>query len=146
LSANERELADRVRSEIEAVHAFISSWFRGELPQSDGLFDEEFAARMGAQLINIQPSGRALARSELIASIRRGYGANPSFRITISDCEVRSACDAERLVLATYTELQQGARNTTPPDNTRVSTVLLELPRKDGRATWLHIHETRRPD
>jgi hypothetical protein len=48
------------------------------------------------------------------------------------------------LVLATYVEAQSGARNTTPADNLRHSTVLFE--RTGDRLVWRHLHETAVPD
>jgi hypothetical protein len=48
------------------------------------------------------------------------------------------------LVLATYVEAQTGARNTTPADNLRHSTVLFE--RTGERLVWRHLHETAVPD
>ncbi len=43
-------------------------------------------------------------------------------------------------MLAAYVEAQTGARNTTPADNLRHSTVLFE--RLAGRLAWRHVHET----
>ena len=50
--------------------------------------------------------------------------------------------DSMNRVLATYVEHQDGARNTTPSSNTRISTVLFRVDQTDGPLTWLHIHET----
>jgi hypothetical protein len=43
----------------------------------------------------------------------------------------------------TYVEDQSGARNTTPADNLRRSTVLFE--RMAVRLVWRHLHETAIP-
>lgn len=133
---------ERVRREIETVHAFISAWFRGAVGQSRTAFDEQLADRLAPPFVNIQPSGRVLTRADLLASLYDGHGSNPNFAISIADSTVRYRGHAGRLVMATYREHQKGARNTNPPDNARISTVLFEMPDGDGRPIWLHIHET----
>ena len=133
---------ERIRAEIETLHAFISAWLRGEVGQSKAAFDEHLADRLALSFVNIQPSGRVLTRSDLLTSLYDGHGSNPKFRISIADSIVRYEESDGRLVMATYREYQQGAKNTDPPDNARISTVIFELPAGDGRPTWLHIHET----
>ncbi len=132
-----------VRAEIEALHRFIAAWFRGEGGESKQRFQAKLADRLAPGLINVQPAGRILSRNTLLSSIERGYGASPDFAIEIRDVQVRLADGDSGVALATYIEFQRGARNTAP-DNTRISTVLLER-RPDGGFTWLHIHETARP-
>lgn len=131
---------DRFRREIEEVHAFIAAWFRGDIEQTEDAFESELAGRLDASLINIQPSGRTLSRSELIEGIRAGYGRNQAFSISISDVTLHRSNSEQALV--TYVELQRGAKNTVPSDNTRVSTVLFGGLTDGSRLQWLHIHET----
>jgi hypothetical protein len=145
MSTPHAELERRVRAEVEALHAFISEWFRGELTRSDAVFQDEFAARFAPGFVNVQPAGRALSRAQLLSAIEQGHGANPAFRIAIRHCALQGVYDEGRLVLALYTEFQQGASNTNPPDNTRVSSVLFEVPAGKGRLSWLHLHETALP-
>lgn len=128
-----------VRREIVAVHDFIAAWFRGEADEE--AFNASLAWRLAPALVNIQPAGRTLTRDELVAGIRNGYGANPAFRIEIGD--VRIIAHARDIVTAMYVERQFGARNTTPANHSRISTVLLE--RVAERIRWLHIHETAMP-
>ncbi len=135
-------IEERIRTEIEIVHGFISAWFRGKIGQSKAAFDAQLADRLAPSFVNIQPSGQVLTRSDLLTSLYDGHGSNPNFRISIADSTVRYREGTGRLVMATYREHQKGARNTDPPDNVRISTVLFELPAGDGRPTWLHIHET----
>ena len=140
--AGSGSLAAAVRREIEDVHRFIAAWFRGEIAARGDEFDRTLAARLAPQLVNIQPAGQVLTRDELLTAIREGHGANPDFQIAIRDVVLHPELANAELVLATYTELQSGARNTDPPDNARISTVLLRVnPATDG-FTWLHIHET----
>ena len=135
-------LEPEVAHEIEAVHDFISAWFRGDMPVEDNDFETGLAARLAPQLINVQPAGQILTRDELLTAIRMGHGANPAFRIKIRDVRIHGCFEDGNLVLASYTELQTGALNTKPSDNARISTVLLQRKREADGFTWLHIHET----
>ena len=138
------ELSERVTREIEALHDFLAAWFRGELEATDAVFGAGLADRVAADFINIQPAGKLLTRSQLLEPIKAAFGASPEFRIKIADVEVRYADMAAGLVLATYVEHQDGARNS-GASNTRISTVLFRSDRPDGPLTWLHIHETAVP-
>ena len=137
------ELLNDIRAEIEAVHQFISAWFRGEGPSSAAAFAVGLADRFGPGLINIQPAGRVLTCEQLLSSIRDRHGANPQFRIEIGDVALRHV-GSDGLVLATYVERQSGARQTSP-ENDRISTVLMRRRADDGALEWLHIHETAVP-
>ena len=134
---------DDVRTEIEAVHRFIAGWFRGDEPAGAEPFKAGLAARLVPGFINIQPAGRLLTREMLLPAIERGHGTNPRFEIEIRDVALRFVHAEGGLVLATYTELQYGAIHSTPADNARVSTVLLE--RSQAGLLWHHIHETACP-
>lgn len=129
------------RAEIERLHAFIEGWFRGD-PAADR-FAEGFANRLHTGFENIQPSGRVLTRGALLDPIRSARGTNPDFRIEIEDVRLLGAYPDARLVHATYVEAQFGARNTTPSDNRRRSTVLFEQP--FNRLIWRHLQETALP-
>ena len=44
-------MIDRLRSEIEDVHAFISAWFRGDITRDEAAFDARLAQRrIGGQI------------------------------------------------------------------------------------------------
>ncbi len=102
-------LVDDVRAEIVALHDFFTGWFQGTLPQ-DAITQME--SRLAPGFINIQPAGRVLTLAQLRDSIAQGHGASSEFRIEIEDVVIRwSQGD---LVLATYVEVQHGARNSTP--------------------------------
>lgn len=140
--SDEGRLSDAVRQEIEDVHRFIAAWFRGEIAANNDEFDRILATRLAPQMVNIQPSGQVLTRDGLLAAIREGHGANPAFRIAIRDVRICFPMTKGEFVLATYRELQTGARNTDPPDNARFSTALLRAVPSTGGFAWLHIHET----
>ena len=133
--------AELVCNEIRQVHAFIAAWFRGDVDQDDATFDTQLAKRSDPRMINIQPSGQVLTRSDLLDGLRGGYGANPHFGIEILNCELRLQAAGQALV--TYVEQQRGAKNTVPADNRRVSSVLFDMSGATPR--WLHIHETAVP-
>ena len=145
------EIAEQLDGEVRALHDFIAGWFRGDVARDANLFEAAFSARLALAFVNIQPSGAILSRDSLIGAIRSGHGRNPDFRIVIEDCTLRQVTG--KCAIVTYTERQFGARNTSPADNARVSTVVFLLDdgdeqldeRRFARATWLHIHETAVP-
>ena len=133
-----------VREEIEAVHRFISAWFRGTEPNTDEAFEAGLAGRLAPGFVNIQPAGRVLERDALLDPIRNAHGANPDFRIEIADVRIRYADPGGKLVQATYLEIQSGARKSTPPTNTRISSALMRRT-ESGALEWMHLHETAVP-
>ena len=125
---------DRAHAEVVRLHAVIDAWFRGDLPTER--FQPEFADALHPAFENIQPSGRALTRAELLGPIHDAHGRNPDFRITIE--EPRLIGTWPGLILFSYVEAQTGARNSAP-DNRRRSSVLFE----DGpRLLWRYLQET----
>ena len=138
------DLLTAVREEIEALHAFISAWFRGEEPDTNEAYAAGLADRLAPGFVNIQPAGRVHERDGLLASLRDGHGTNPEFRISISKTRLHHLDEASGLVLATYVETQSGARHSHPPTNARLSTVLMRRT-GTGALEWLHVHETAVP-
>lgn len=142
---DETALAAMLRAEVEALHDFLAAWFRGEVAQDRALFDAELAAHLAEGMTNIQPAGRALSRDSLLRAVFDGHGSNASFRIEIRDFTLVAVSKDRALAVATYVERQTGAKNTTPPDNARVSTAVFRLDDAGRRATWLHLQETACP-
>lgn len=140
------DLLGEVTTEIEAVHDFISAWYRGEEPRTAEAFAAGLADRLAPDLVNIQPAGRVLERDALLTSIEAGHGTNPEFQIAIFDVTLRHVDEDRGLVLATYIETQTGARKSTPPTNARISSVLMHRLPGPAALQWLHIHETAVPD
>lgn len=137
-----QSLEKLVTDEIEALHAFISGWFRGELVRSASVYRQGFSDRLASAFVNIQPSGQVLSRADLLDPIENAHGANSDFRISISSVTLRHVSEDQSLIQATYVEHQTGARNTTPPDNDRISTVLFQRDLATDKLLWLHLHET----
>jgi hypothetical protein len=128
-------LEQRVRAEVEDLHAFFFGWFTGALAPEE--FESQFLARFSRDMVFIPPAGRLQGLAELSTSIRDGHGSNADFRVCIRNVTLQRAFDGH--VLATYEEWQRNALASTPSDNGRLATVLF----KDGDPLqWLHIHET----
>lgn len=136
------DLETELRGEVEALHAFLAAWFRGDLPRDKALFHSEFADRLADGMENIQPSGIALSKETLLGAIFEGHGSNGAFEIGIRDFRLLAVSADRGFAVATYVEDQKGAKNTDPPDNTRVSTVVFRLADGDRSVAWLHLHET----
>jgi len=132
-------IEERIRQEIEDLHAFLQEWFRGDLPQDR--FQPLFMDRFATDFILIPPAGTALSLDELATAVRRGHGSNPAFRIGIRNVAIRQVLG--RHVLATYEEWQQHAQASSPAENARIASVLLAM---STPLKWLHLHETRLPD
>ena len=137
-----QSLEKLVTDEIEDLHAFISGWFRGELERNASVYRQGFSNRLAKTFVNIQPSGQVLSRADLLDPIENAHGANSDFRISISSVTLRHVSEDQSLIQATYVEHQTGARNTTPPDNDRISTVLFQRDLATDKLVWLHLHET----
>ncbi len=129
---------DEVTAEIVRLHDFFEGWFQGNLP--DSALDQVLAPVLHPDFENIQPAGTVLTRSVLLSGIAKAHGTNPDFRIEIREPRLLGHWPDTGLVLAGYIEAQFGARNTTPADNLRRSTVLFE--RLEGRFVWRYVHET----
>ena len=141
------ELLGEVRAEIEALHDFFTAWFNGTLPATGEVFAHGLADHFHPDFEIVLPSGTVHDLDGILTPVRQAWGTNPGFRTGIRDVRVvgewpQGESGAE-LVLATYVEAQSGARNTSPPDILRYSTVLFE--RRAERLVWRHLHETAIP-
>lgn len=125
---------NRAHDEIVRLHRLIDGWFRGDIAADR--FDPDFADALHPEFENIQPSGAVLTKADLLDPIHAAHGANPDFRITIEEPRLLDTWPG--LILATYVELQEGARRSAAV-NRRRSTVLFQ----DGeRLLWRHLQET----
>lgn len=132
-------LAGIVRHEVEDLHAFFTAWIGGTADRSE--LEARLVPRLHPEFVIVSPEGSVTGKRELVADFERVYGSSPGFRIRIRDVLVRFAEPGQ--VLATYTEWQVGAQNSSQSRNARFSTVLL----KPGDPfQWLHVHETWLPE
>jgi hypothetical protein len=138
--AEESDLADQVRAEIEAMHEFFVAWFTGAVANDDDVFQRGFARRFDPGFVLIPPAGSLLSLAGLTKSIREAHGSNPEFRIAIRDVVLRR--ELPGVVVVTYHEWQRDAKASTPANNGRVSTALLRPEAvAPGGFAWLHVHE-----
>ncbi|PRQ08447.1 hypothetical protein [Enhygromyxa salina] len=138
--AEESDVADKVRAEVEAMHEFLVAWFTGAVANDDDVFQRGFARRFDPGLVLIPPAGNLLTLAGLTKAIRGSHGSNPEFRIAIRDVVLRR--ELPGLVLVTYQEWQRNAKASTPANNGRVSTALLRPEAvAPGGFAWLHVHE-----
>ena len=108
--------------EISRLHDAISSWIRGDLPESR--FESDIADALAPGFRIVEPDGALLTRKDVVDGLRRGGGSNPDFRITIEAAEVISRNGG--LSVATYVERQHGALRAPTPANRRRSILVLE--------------------
>ena len=128
-------LEDRVRREVEDLHAFFVGWFSGALAAD--VFEDAFLARFAPDLVFVPPAGRLLGRDDLAGAVRAGHDSNPDFRVRIRNVVLRR--ELPGFAIATYEEWQRNALASTPPDNGRLATVVFAV---GERLRWCHIHET----
>jgi hypothetical protein len=130
-----------VEREILELHERFVAWFGGAAPATGAWFKAELLDRLTADFTIVPPSGQLLDRATLFTQMRQAHGSNPDFRIQIRAVRVHTL--GSGLELATYEEWQRNARNSTPPDNGRVSSALLvAAPDRPTGVRWRHVHET----
>jgi len=133
-----------VCAEIEALHILFTTWFNGTVSETVDEFTGNLTSHFHPDFEIILPSGTAMQLDTLLATIVRARGSNPDFPIEIHDVRVLGEWPQDEsgsgLIMAGYVEAQFGARNSIPPENLRISTVLFE--RTAGRLLWRHVHET----
>ena len=139
---NHADLKDQLRREVESMHEVLAAWFRGEGEKDRATFNAQLVDRFAADLTIIYPSGSMLTRAALFDPIFDAHGSNPPFRVTIRDFQLITISEDGCLAIACYIEDQFNAKNTTPPDNARRSTVVFRKAARADRFEWLHIHET----
>lgn len=134
-------LEDRLRREVEEVHAFIAAWFRGDARNARDIFEFSLGNQLASDLINIQPSGGTLNKDDLLTPLFKAHGANPDFNISIRDFRLLHISPDGATAAAVYVEDQTGALNTAPPNNSRITTILFDV--SGSGPVWLHLHETK---
>ncbi len=139
--ADDSASLDRVVRDIEQLHEFFVAWFAADAARDRDLFEAAVGGRLAPGFTIVTPAGRLLERAQILAGIEADHGSNPGFRIEIRQPRLLHRQGA--LILVTYEEWQQGARNVTPANNGRLSTALLaECDGPPNGLSWLHVHET----
>jgi len=132
-------MLNQVRHEIEDLHTFFTDWFNGVADQAQ--FSARVTSRLHPDFVIVPPDGSVLGVAELTNGFEQSFGTNSDFRIQIRDVVVRFQSGDQ--VLVTYTEWQSGAMRSTPSNNARFSTALLQI---GTTIQWLHLHETWLPE
>ena len=128
-------MLETCRTEIAELHAFFQAWFRAELPETDAAF-ARFGEALAPGFEIVTPSGKRLARDEILTGVRSARGSSDK-RIWTRDERVREIADG--LYLATYEEWQADGAD----ERGRISTaVLRERSDAPGGVEWVHVHET----
>ena len=128
-------LDSAVRGEVETLHRHFVGWFTGALDETQ--FEACVVRRLDPEIVFISPEGVVMGFEALVASLRRGHGTNPDFRIAIRDVTVRALSQSH--VIATYQEWQRDARASAAPNNARIATAVFAA---GPPLRWLQVHET----
>ncbi|MEM8793026.1 MAG: DUF4440 domain-containing protein [Pseudomonadota bacterium] len=126
---------ERARAEIIRLHDFFTGWYKGAIPRT--ALETDFTAVMHPEFQLIMPAGKVYTKDDIVEVIDGGHGQNPDFRITIETVELAGTWPG--LILASYIERQEGAKNSAAV-NRRRSTVLFEA--GDDWLLWRHLQET----
>lgn len=139
MSAPDAALAGDAIREVLSLHAFFESWFAGSCPETGEAF-ATVESSLGPSFTMVGPDGRRVQRSNVIAAIRRAYGAKARqarFAITIKEPEILHLDDA--LALVGYVEEQILGNAVT---RRRSSALFSRSPLGPQGVQWLALHET----
>jgi hypothetical protein len=134
----DQQIAHDCRTEIVEAHRFFTDWVTARVPDTDATWSA-FDDTLAPEFELITPSGEALARAPLLASIRAMHAKHEGsdFKIWIENFDCRRV--GADTVLATYEEWQTLAGET----RGRLSTVVFERnPAMPNHVRWVHVHET----
>ncbi|MDZ7753387.1 MAG: hypothetical protein U5S82_17525 [Gammaproteobacteria bacterium] len=126
-------LIDRVRQQVEAVHAFFAAWFGGTLPARDETFQQQFLDHFHPGFTFVSSAGTVLDLDGLAREIRAAHGASPGLAIAVHDIRIRHVTG--QTILATYEEWQRH-------DGDVVGVVASVWLERADTLRWLHVHET----
>ena len=129
-------MLDACRREVEALHRFFQSWFRGD-DGASSLERLEDALAPGFELVTV--GGRLVPRGELLSGISDARGKRSAeFSIEVTWLGGREV--GPDLAIAVYLERQADDAASTD----RISSALFR--RRAGApegVEWVHLHETR---
>lgn len=131
-------MLDGARREVDQLHAFFTAWYVGSLPKTKEAFlrverslDEEFNM--------VGPEGITLNRDEILGYIFDGHGTRTEGKFRIWIEAFQAVPLAESLILASYEEWVEGAREV----RGRASSAIMRASNKGPEGwVWIHLHET----
>lgn len=133
-----RDDLERVRRHVVDIHQFFVAWVSGECREDDATFRAGLLDRISKDMMVIMPGGVGYPAAVFTKYMRGLHGSNPKFRIQIRNVTVRHRIGD--VLIVTYEEWERNARDSTPPDNGRLSTMVLRDRGDDFEI--LHVHET----
>ncbi len=128
---------DRVREFVEVVHQFFTDWVSGKLPKTEAAFQAQLD-RLDPNFMVRMPGGGGFEYPVFKELMYDMHGGNPKFVIKIRNVAIRHKVGEALLV--TYEEWERDAKDSTPPNNARFSTMMLR--EKGDSYMVLHVHET----
>ena len=129
---------ERVRAHIIGIHRFFTDWVSGSCPGDDATFRAGLLDRIAPDTTVIMPGGVGYPAEVFTKYMRGLHGTNPGFRIQIRNITLRH--HVGEVYVVNYEEWERNARDSTPPDNGRLSTMVLRD--RGDRLEILHVHET----
>lgn len=129
---------ERIRKHVIDIHRFFSEWVSGSCPEDDATFRAGLLDRIDGDTMVIMPGGIGYPAEVFTKYMRGLHGSNPKFRIQIRNITLRHRI-GDALVV-TYEEWERNAKDSRPPDNGRLSTMVLRD--RGDRLETLHVHET----
>lgn len=128
---------ERVRKQIVDMHQFITDWVSGKEPDPAS-FDSKLLKYFSPQFMVVMPAGRGFGYEPFTGYMRTVHGSNPKFRIQIRNVQIRHRVGD--VVVAMYEEWEKDAKDSTPSNNGRQSSMVLRDRGSDFEV--LHLQET----
>lgn len=133
----------QIETAIHDIHDFFTDWVGGRCPGDAETFQRNALDRISDDLVAIFPAGRRFGKDDFKGYMSSIYGSNPDFRIKIRDIRVNHVNG--KMAVVNYQEWQKAAKDSDPPNNGRITTmVLAEKP--SGGVEILQVHETWLPE
>jgi hypothetical protein len=134
-------MRERVHLEVQDLHRFFVTWFRGRCDNTDEVFERDLTRRFAPDFALLQPSGVIVERGTLLGMIRHTWGTCPDLEIDIR--EVTAQAIGGETIVVTYQEWHRNAIDVWPVDAGRLSSAAMRVdPEQPGGLLWLHVHET----
>lgn len=130
-------LRARCEDEVLELHRFFQAWYRGEI-DADGEAFGRVSEVLAEGFHLVSPEGEMVARSDILAAIRRSHASKPAdFVIRTERCHFRAG--GRGLGVVTYEEWHEEEGKS----RGRISTAVLQ-DRADAPqgVEWVHVHET----
>ena len=131
----------RATNEIVSLHEFLVDWLRGTCAKDEAVLTARFSAHFAADLTFADATGKLLGNADLVNGFRDEYGVAPRVEIEVKNVCVRML--AADFGVFTYEEHQRHVDNATPPQNGRITTVVLrDCTDSPTGVMWTHLQET----